>query len=92
MQFNVCVNNIKHLKLHAGHGFYINIVNRIMKKDKELITSLKKHRGSIEENIKAQSLQDKTGATAEQIRRAIELLGFDREKVEQYLLGKRRQL
>ncbi len=62
-----------------------------MKRDKELITSVKKHRGSIEENIKAQSLQDKTGATAEQIRRAIEILGFDREKVEQYLLGKRRQ-
>ncbi len=63
-----------------------------MKTDKELITSLKKHQGSIEENIKAQSLQDKTGATAEQIRRAIELLGFDREKVERYLLEKRRQV
>lgn len=63
-----------------------------MKTDKELITSLKKHQGSIKENIKAQSLQEKTGATAEQIRRAIELLGFDREKVEQYLLGKRREV
>jgi sulfopyruvate decarboxylase TPP-binding subunit len=78
--------------LNAGHGFYTNSLNRIMKTDKELITSLKKHQGSIEENIKAQSLQDKTGATAEQIRRAIELLGFDREKVEQYLVGKRRQV
>ncbi len=63
-----------------------------MKRDKELITSSKKHCGSIEENIKVQSLQDKTGATAEQIRRAIEILGFDRDKVEQYLLGSRRQV
>ncbi len=57
-----------------------------MKRDKELITRSKKHRGSIRENIKAQSLQEKTGATAEQIRRAIEIIGFDRNKVEQYIL------
>lgn len=34
-----------------------------------------------------QSLQEKIGATAEQIRKAIEKVGFDREKVEQYIEG-----
>ena len=37
-------------------------------------------------NGKVQSLQDKTGATAQEIREAIEKVGFDREKVEQYLI------
>jgi hypothetical protein len=37
---------------------------------------------------KVQSLQDKIGATALQIREAIEVVGFDRVKVEQYLIKK----
>ena len=62
-----------------------------MKKDKELITSSEKYRSPIRDSIKCQSLQDKTGATAEQIRQAIEVVGFDRDKVEQHILGTRAQ-
>ena len=43
----------------------------------------------LNENGKMQSLKDKTGATAQEIREAIEKLGFDREKVEEYLLKKK---
>ena len=56
-----------------------------MKKDKELIIMPQKHPGAIREKSKVLSLKDKIGATAEQIRRAIEIVGFDRDKVEQYL-------
>lgn len=38
---------------------------------------------------KTQSLQEKTGASAEEIRKAIELLGFDRAKVEEYLIKRK---
>ena len=58
-----------------------------MKKDKELLDSIKT-RGSTDNVSKVQSLQDKTGATARQIRQAIEKLGFDREKVEQFLMNR----
>lgn len=37
---------------------------------------------------KSQSLQEKTGASAEEIRKAIEKIGFDRAKVEEYLTKK----
>ena len=56
----------------------------------DLVMGRRKTSGSIIENSKSQSLKDKTGATAKQIRQAIEKLGFDRNKVEQYLLNKSR--
>lgn len=37
---------------------------------------------------KSQSLQEKIGASAEEIRKAIEQVGFDRVKVEEYLTRK----
>jgi hypothetical protein len=65
----------------------MNSVNKSMKKDNELITNLKKLYRPPRGINRVQPLQDKIGATAQQIRQAIEILGFDREKVEQYLLG-----
>ena len=56
-----------------------------MNKDYGLLNSITKARGFTKETNKMQSLQDKTGATAEQIRKAMEKVGFDRDKVEQYL-------
>ena len=33
----------------------------------------------------AESIKEKTGATAEEIRKAVEVVGFDRAKVEEYI-------
>lgn len=57
-----------------------------MKKNKTLLPGSTKSRGSTSQSAKEQSLQDKTGASAEQIRKAMEKVGFDREKVEEYLI------
>ena len=40
--------------------------------------------------VKGQSIQELTGASAEEIRKAIEKIGFDRAKVEEYLKNNRR--
>ena len=34
---------------------------------------------------KTEGIKEKTGATAEQIRKAVEVVGFDRAKVEEYI-------
>jgi hypothetical protein len=58
-----------------------------MKNENSLLNNRTDTRCFTNETDKMQSLQDKTGATAEQIRKAMEKVGFDREKVEQYLKG-----
>ncbi|MEJ7767241.1 MAG: hypothetical protein WKF89_05485 [Chitinophagaceae bacterium] len=39
--------------------------------------------------VKVKSLKEITGASAEDIRKAIEVIGFDRVKVEEYLINSR---
>ncbi|MEO5998676.1 MAG: hypothetical protein ABIN89_18075 [Chitinophagaceae bacterium] len=53
---------------------------------KDLATNRKRPHNPTTANNNEQSLQEKTGATAKQIRKAMEQVGFDRDKVEQYLL------
>ena len=58
-----------------------------MKKETGFVNSATVRRGNASGRYPLQSLQEKLGATAEQIRKAIEKVGFDREKVEQYIKG-----
>ena len=62
-----------------------------MNNDNSLVTNTSRARGNANEINKVQTLQDKTGATAKQIRKAIEQVGFDRDKVEQFLLRNKKQ-
>ncbi len=58
-----------------------------MKKETGNLNTASTRRGAAPDRYHLQSLQEKLGATAEQIRKAIEKVGFDREKVEQYIKG-----